>query len=315
MSLAWSLMASSRTMLSSLRTGAASAISIRLSRSMLVSRARSRTSSASVLQLVDDVDDALFLAGVALGDGLRRSASAGASMAIDFVDAEEVAQVVEGRQVVRVADGDGQHVVLEGRAAASCRRWPSSRGRAAAPRACGLTSSRLTTLRPCCSARAWSSCSSVIRPRSTATWPSGMAGALGLVEHLPELVFVDEAEIDEDLAESCALPRADRVVLAWPASWPAGGRLLGGGPAVGGLPAAAWPRLAGLPRRRLGARLGRRLGLAGGGRCLAPAWRPAFARRAGGFRGGRVFGGSGIVRRARLRADRLARAAEQRLLA
>ena len=60
-----------------------------------------------VLQRLDDVDDALFLAGVGLGDGLGDGAWRG-QHGRDFLDAEEVAQVVEGRQVGRVADGDGQ---------------------------------------------------------------------------------------------------------------------------------------------------------------------------------------------------------------
>src|SRR5439155_11172922 len=64
-------------------------------------------------QLVDDVDDALFLAGVeaagGVGDGLGRGDHGG-----HLLDAQEVAQVVESGEVARVGQGDDQVVVAIG---------------------------------------------------------------------------------------------------------------------------------------------------------------------------------------------------------
>src|SRR5439155_17232446 len=58
-----------------------------------------------------------------------------------------------------------------------------------------------------------------------------LRGGLGLVEQLPELVVVDEAEVDEDLAELA--PPA--VTLGGALADLGGGLLAGGGLADGGL--------------------------------------------------------------------------------
>ena len=192
----------------SLRTGAASAISARLARSMLVSRL-SAAEVGVVLELLDEVDDAFFLAGVELGHGLGDGRRRG-QQRHHFVDAQQVAQVVQRRQVGRVADGDGQHLVLEGQRQDLVDVGHRLRDQGQRLRL-RLDSCEVDDLQPCCSASAWSSWSSLMRPLRDGHLPGRHAGVLGLVEDLPELVVVDEAEVDEHLTE-LALAAALRAV-------------------------------------------------------------------------------------------------------
>ena len=165
MSLARSLMASSMTMLSSLRTGAASCISIRLSRSMLVSLPLGCT-VVVVLQGVDDVDDALFLARVALGQHLGDGAGRGEARRRLPCMPRKLRRSSSDGQVGRIADRHGQDAVLVGQRQHLVDGGHRLGDQRAAPRAVGL--SFLEVERPCrpnWSARACMSWSSVIRPR------------------------------------------------------------------------------------------------------------------------------------------------------
>ena len=113
MSLAWSLIASSNTMLMSLRTGAESWISSRLSRSMLDLLLPLAADGLVGFEGVDQIDDALFLAGVGLDHGLFDRLARGET-GMDLVDAQQVAQVVDAGEVVRIGRGNGEDLVLEG---------------------------------------------------------------------------------------------------------------------------------------------------------------------------------------------------------
>src|SRR5262249_14421313 len=110
-----------------------------------------------------------------------------------------------------------------------------------------------------------------------------LVAALGFVEDFPELVFVDEAKVDEDLAQAPAAGGRARFLdegglrrgAALLGAWFGGAGGLGGGGLDRRLLAGRW--LDGR-RRRLGARLGRGLRL---GRRLARLRLGAALRRAG----------------------------------
>ena len=64
-------------------------------------------------------------------------------------------------------------------------------------------SARLTTCMPICSARAWASCSSVIRPMLIGDLAQQFAGPLLLLfeQHL-QLIVGDETQVDQDLSDA-----------------------------------------------------------------------------------------------------------------
>src|SRR5262245_57829770 len=132
----------------------------------------------------------------------------------------------------------------------------------------GLTSSRLTVLRPYCSASAWMSCSSVIRPRAMAIWPVGVA--------------VDLAS--SRISHSWSSSMKPRSIMTWPILR----RPPPESPLAAGFLAAGLP--AGLPAAGLapGAGLGAGLPAAGGA---------GFAPGAGGLgpgTAGLAAGGTGF---------------------
>ena len=110
MSLAWSLIARSSTMLSSLRTGAAEAISSSEARSnaplLVASFVEPR-----LLELVDHLFDAVLLVGVVPLDRLLDVVQIRDGPA--HVVTQKVPQVVQGGHVLRIGHGDGENVVLE----------------------------------------------------------------------------------------------------------------------------------------------------------------------------------------------------------
>ncbi len=97
-------------MLSSLRTGAAEAISSSEARSKGPSSSRLLVETR-LLELVDHLLDAVFLVGIVAFDGLLDVVQVRDGP--PHVVAEEVSQVVERRHILRIGHGDGQHVVLQ----------------------------------------------------------------------------------------------------------------------------------------------------------------------------------------------------------
>ena len=120
-----------------------------------------------------------------------------------------------------------------------------------APRACGLSSSRLTTFRPMLLGQRLQQL--VLGDQAAAD--GDLADQLTPVflassSELPELVLVDEAEVDEHLADLAACRRCARASwrrlaggglrLAWRAAWPAPAARLGRRPACAGSWLGGW---------------------------------------------------------------------------
>ena len=111
MSEALSLIASSSTMFRSLRTGAASAISSIASRSIVFSlRPGQRRQALVLLDLLDDVLDALVVAGVEPLDR-RHHVGLGRDRPLDL-GAQEHPQAVERRRVLRLGHRHRDALVL-----------------------------------------------------------------------------------------------------------------------------------------------------------------------------------------------------------
>ena len=259
----------------SLRTGAASAISTRLARSMLVSLLSAAQLGVG-LQLLDDVDDALFLAGVELGHGLGDGRRRG-QQGHHFVDAQQVAQVVHRRHVGRVADGDGQHLVLEGQRQDLVdvgHRLGHQRQRLRLR----LDFLEVGDLEAVLFGQGLEQLVLVDEALRHGRLPGRHAGVLGLVEDVPELVVVDEAEVDEHLAE-----------LALAAARGAVGPFLLRGGLLGGRPSGGGRLRLGRGRRRWSAWPGAApgltfAGLGAGGRAagVCAGWRACRRLGAGG---------------------------------
>jgi len=223
-----------------------------------------------VLDLLDQVDDALFLAGVGLGegvgDGLRRR-----QLRLHLGDVEQVAQVVQGRQIVGIADGDDQDLVLEGQ-----RKHLVHAGHRLGDElqrfGLRLDILQVDDLEVVLFAQRLEELVLGDEASGHGDLADRLGGVLGLFENLPQLIFVEEAQIDEHLAEATASARRG---LGLPFLGSDGG--LGGRLAVAGL--------GGRPFRGGGGLGGHGLGLGAGGR-LAGLDRLGFG----------LLGGHGFVR-------------------
>ena len=135
-----------------------------------------------------------------------------ASWRLDFLDAEEVAQVVEGGQVVRVADDDGQHLVLERQRqhlVDAGHRLGDQRQRFGRR----LDFLEVDDLQAELLGEGLEELVFGDEAAADGDLAGQLAGGLGFVEDVPELVVVDEAEVDEDLAERAADRLAASLLL------------------------------------------------------------------------------------------------------
>ena len=107
-----------------------------------------------------------------------------------------------GGEVIGIADGDGQHLVLEGQRQRPCRRWPSFRGPAASASGCRPDLLQIDDLEAVLFAQGLQELLFGDEAACHGGLADRLGGVLGLFEDFPQLVLIEETQIDEHLSEA-----------------------------------------------------------------------------------------------------------------